>query len=106
MKKAKLVILYRKDNQDFDINNSLYYLYNVTLVNRQGQLIGLMQGTMASNAFNRMADLTAYCITLAKSNGYTIDTYTGFGMLWYDIRYIDVKTGFANNFPYKNLERR
>lgn len=90
MKKAKLIVCFKKDGSGISVKN-------VYAVHRGGH------DSLVLSCKNYSSISSAYSAVLktAKANGFNVAYYDEFGSRWYDILWIDCDTGAAEKYSMR-----
>lgn len=88
MKKANMLVCYERDGNGVSVKN-------VYAVHRGGHdFLSCLSGKNYSSIYEAYSAV----ISVAKNNGFRIPYYDAFGARFYDILWIDCKTGAANKY--------
>ena len=91
MKKAKLMVCFKKDSSGISVKN-------VYAVHRGGHDI---LACLSGKNYASISDAYSSVLKTAKANGFNVAYYEGFGSRWYDILWVDCNTGTAEKYSIR-----
>ena len=91
MKKAKLMVCFKKDSSGISVKN-------VYAVHRGGNDI---LACLSGKNYASISEAYSAALKIAKTNGFNVSYYDEFGSRWYDILWIDCETGTAEKYSMR-----
>ena len=88
MKKAKLMVCFKKDSSGISVKN-------VYAMHRGGNDILV---SLSGKNYASISEAYSAALKTAKTNGFNVAYYDEFGSRWYDILWIDCDTGAAEKY--------
>lgn len=99
MRKCKMIVTVKECNNE-------YLLYNLLVINKQGDVISLIQENSNPQVYESRQAVMRLAKAYGISNGYKVDSFKQFGALWYDIDFINIDTGHIERYPYMIINER
>ena len=91
MKKAKLMVCFKKDSSGISVKN-------VYAVHRGGHD---SFACLSGKNYASISDAYISVLKTAKTNGFNVAYYDEFGSRWYDILWVDCDTGTAEKYSIR-----